>query len=225
MKYLLYVFAMFLVIVTSPDAIAQNEDFTRLYHRTSALLHPKYPSNNVGAEFFPIPGRLSISGEIGFLAQGGWTEENFRNSRKYLAEIRYYIGDAKNRAFAGIVWRRRDITTVSNYVIGFDCGAGNSRDCARYEDFTGNISARLNGFQMTFGTQKIINRWLYLDAYIGIGQGNHRLNRAAINNGRLVERGRFWEEKDFGSNRVLLSYTIKFGLRIDTILEALEKDN
>ena len=222
----IFLFSLWTIcLISSYQALSQFEDYAHLYHRTSALLHPNYPSNNIGLELYPVPGKLSISGEIGFLAQGDWTQEDFTNSRKYFLELRYYVGRERNRPFAGILWHRRDITTSSNYVIGYDCGAGDSRDCARYEDFTGNISARLNAWQVTLGTQTLINDWMYLDSYMGIGQGNHRLDRSTINGGKLVERNRFWQEKSFGPERIYLYFTLKLGIRIDTIVRKVQRNN
>lgn len=203
----------------SPILSYGQSDRWHVFHRTSALIHPNYPSQNLGLEFFPLPNKLSVTGEIGFIGAGGLSEENFVKSRKYYGELRYYITEGPKRlVFGGFSYQNRIARIEDTYVIGFDCRGINRRDCERYMEYTGRLSSQLHEFQLILGAKFFVSDWFYCDSFVGLGLGSHELNRSPINEGLLVERGRFWQENSFGPERLQVNATLKIGLIIDRLL-------
>ena len=119
--------------------------------------------------------------------------------------------------FAGISYQYRKAQIEDTYVIGLNCLSFDNRDCERYMEYTGRLAARLEQFQLILGAKSHISDWFYFDAFIGLGLGDHQLDRSLINEGTLVERGRFWQESSFGPERLQFNVTIKAGLVIDRL--------
>lgn len=209
-------FFILLMLGLTPCLLSAQGDRWNVFHRTSALIHPNYPSHNLGVEYFPLMKELSVTGEIGFIGSGSLSDQPFVNSRKYYSELRYYISEGKNRLiFGGISYQYRKAQIDDTYVLGFECRGINSRDCERYQEYTGRLSSQLHEFQLILGAKNYISDWFYFDALMGLGLGSHLLDRERINDGLLVERGRFWQENSFGPERLQFNVTLKIGLVID----------
>ncbi len=205
-----------LILGLVPCLLHGQDDRWNVFHRTSALIQPNYPSHNLGVEFFPLAKVLSVTGEIGFIGAGSLSEQPFVHSRKYYSELRYYISEGKNRlVFGGISYQYRKAQIDDTYIIGFECRGINSRDCERYMEYSGRLSSQLHAFQLILGAKNYISDWFYFDAFFGLGLASHLLDRERINDGLLVERGRFWQENSFGPERLQFNVALKIGLVID----------
>ena len=207
-----------ILLIGLPGIMLAQKDRWSVFHRTTALIHPNYPSQNLGVEYFAIPGEFSITGEIGFIGAGRLSEEPFVNSRKHYGELRQYIKEGEDRlVFIGVSYQYRHTQIEDTYVLGFNCLGFQSRDCERYMEYSGRLTSRYHEAQLILGAKSFISDWFYYDALLGVGVGDHRLDRSQINDGSLVERGRFWQENSFGPNRLQLNVTIKLGLVLDRI--------
>lgn len=215
-----------LLLGTLPAFSHAQNDRWHVFHRTSALIHPNYPSQNLGVEFFPIPHKLSVTGEIGFIGAGKLSDELFVKSRKYYGELRYYIKEGANHLiFGGFSYQYRNTHIEDTYIIGFNCFSFDSRDCDRYMEYTGRLSSQLHSFQLILGSKSFISDWFYIDTIIGLGLGSHLLDRDPINDGTLAERGRFWQENSFGPEKLQINGALKVGLIIDRLLPRAKKQD
>lgn len=213
-----------ILLVSLPGLLLAQKDRWHVFHRTTALAYPNYPSQNLGVEYFPLPGDFSITGEIGFIGAGSLSDEPFVKSRKHYGELRQYVKKGEDRlVFIGVSYQYRNTQIEDTYVLGFDCLGFQSRDCERYMEYTGPLTSRYHEAQLILGAKSFISDWFYYDAFLGIGVGDHRLDRSQINDGSLVERGRFWQENSFGPNRFQLNVTVKLGLVLDRIFSKGEE--
>lgn len=98
---------LFLIFISMP-CLMNAQDRWHVYHRTTALIHPRYLSQNLGVEYFTIPKQISLTGEIGFIGAGRLSQEPFVQSRKYYGQMRHYFKETEDRlVFAGLSYQYR----------------------------------------------------------------------------------------------------------------------